>query len=112
MHVYWFIKDTPTLAQWKNIVDHLVNKFDADVKVKNPAKQMRLPCTVWVKKGYNPFYCEILKLEPLYYTVFDFLHHFEEDTQKAQTKTKLFNNYKDIFYHITNEKMHQKLQNH
>ena len=103
LHVYWFIKDAPTLAQWKNIVDHLVNKFDADVKVKNPAKQMRLPCTVWVKKGYNPFYCEILKLEPLYYTVFDFLHHFEEDIQKAQTKTKLFNNYKDIFYHITNE---------
>ena len=31
------------------------------------------------------FYCDILKLEHLYYTVFDFQHHFEEDAIKRKT---------------------------
>lgn len=103
LQAYWFIKDAPTLSQWKHIEKYLVKKFDADEKVKNPAKQMRLPCSVWVKDKNNPFYCDILKLEHLYYTIFDFQHHFEEDAIKRKTDAKIFTNYKDIFHHITKE---------
>ena len=101
--VLWFIKDAPTPSQWRRIENYLVEKFDADVNVKNPAKQLRLPCTVWMKEGYPPFYCDILKLEHLYYTVFDFQHHFEEDAIKTKTDAKIFTNYKDVFHHLTKE---------
>ena len=100
--VLWFIKDAPTPSQWRRIENYLVVKFDADVNVKNPAKQLRLPCTVWMKEGYPPFYCDILKLEHLYYTVFDFQHHFEEDAI-SRTDAKIFTNYKDVFHHLTKE---------
>ena len=100
--VLWFIKDAPTPSQWRRIENYLVEKFDADVNVKNPAKQLRLPCTVWMKEGYPSFYCDILKLEHLYYTVFDFQHHFEEDTI-SRTDAKIFTNYKDVFHHLTKE---------
>ena len=100
--VLWFIKDAPTPSQWRRIENYLVEKFDADVNVKNPAKQLRLPCTVWMKEGYPPFYCDILKLEHLYYTVFDFQHHFEEDAI-SRTDAKIFTNYKDVFHHLTKE---------
>lgn len=100
--VLWFIKDAPTPSQWRRIENYLVEKFDADKQVKSPAKQMRLPCSVWMKDKDNPFYCDILKLEHLYYTIFDFQHHFEEDAI-SRTDAKFFTNYKDIFTYITKE---------
>lgn len=103
LQAYWFIKDAPTLSQWKYIEKYLVKQFDADEKVKNPAKQMRLPCSVWLKNKNEPFYCDILQLEHLYYTVFDFQHHFEENVANKNTHTKVFTNYKDIFNHIIKE---------
>lgn len=103
IQVYWFIRDVPTPSQWRRIENYLVKKFDADVNVKNPAKQLRLPCTVWMKEGYPPFYCDILKLEHLYYTVLDFQHHSEEDAIKRKTDAKIFTNYKDVFHHLTKE---------
>lgn len=56
---YWFIRDVPTPSQWKRIENYLVKKFDADVNVKNPAKQLRLSCTVWMKEGYTSSLCII-----------------------------------------------------
>ena len=103
LQVYWFIKDAPTPVQWRSIEKYLIDKFCADKQVKSPAKQMRLPCSVWVKDKNNPFYCEILKLEHLYYTVFDFQHNFEEDAINRKTDAKIFTNYKDIFDYITKE---------
>ena len=103
LQVYWFIKDAPTPSQWRRIENYLVEKFNADVNVKNPSKQLRLPCTVWMKEGYPPFYCDILNLEHLYYTVLDFQHHIEEDTIKRKTDVKIFTNYKDVFHYLTKE---------
>ena len=103
LQVYWFIRDVPTPSQWRRIENYLVKKFDADVNVKNPAKQLRLPCTTWMKKGYPTFYCDILKLEHLYYTVLDFQHHIEEDAIKRKTDAKIFTHYKDVFHHLTKE---------
>ena len=103
LQAYWFIRDVPTPSQWRRIENYLVEKFNADVNVKNPAKQLRLPCTTWMKKGYPTFYCDILKLEHLYYTVLDFQHHIEEDAIKRKTDSKIFTNYKDVFHHLTKE---------
>jgi len=103
LQVYWFIRDVPTPSLWRRIENYLVKKFDADKQVKSPSNQMRLPCTVWVKKGYNHFYCDIWKLEYLYYSVLDFQHHIEEDAIKRKTDAKIFTNYKDVFHHLTKE---------
>lgn len=103
LQAYWFIKDAPTPSQWKRIENYLIEKFDADKQVKSPSNQMRLPCSFWVKDKNNSFYCDILKLEHLYYTVLDFQHHIEEDAIKRKTDAKIFTNYKDVFHHLTKE---------
>lgn len=103
LQAYWFIKDTPTLSQWKCIENYLVEKFDADKQVKSPSNQMRLPCSFWVKDKNDSFYCDILKLEHLYYTVLDFQHHIEENSIKRKTDAKIFTNYKDVFHYLTKE---------
>ncbi len=124
LQVYWFISNQPTEYQWRKVEDYLIKTFNADPHVKNPSNQMRLPCSLWVKDKNNPFYCQILKLEPLYYSYFDFSNHFpaEQNIDIPKPKKKLsidsntdnikktkigeklyFDNYQDIFNYIVKE---------
>ncbi len=106
LQVYWFISRQPTEYQWRKVEDYLIKTFDADSQVKSPANQMRLPCSIWVKDKDNPFYCQIQKLEPLYYSYIDFSQHFSEQKSINKSKSRKctsLDNYRDIFNYLLKE---------
>lgn len=131
-HLYWFLRETIDADLWQKIEDALVDYFDGDVRVKTPAKQLRMPYTYWRKDPSRPYYCKLLKTNDVYTDVESFCKFFKistseksekkktsEKTEKKKTKfqyvkpttpkskhkynTKTFTNYKEAFEFITTE---------
>lgn len=70
-HVYWVYEENENTqsAKWIEIQQKLINKFDGDEKVKNPARLMRLPFTKWMKDPNNPFDIKIIEFNDIKYKV-------------------------------------------
>ena len=112
LQVYWFIGEPISRDSWQRIENALIAYFNADIKVKSPANQMRLPDTFWVKDKNNPFYCKIISLHKRSYFKkdFDFLDiekissiKLNPEKFKKILTSKTFYNYQDLFDHITKE---------
>jgi hypothetical protein len=43
VHAYWLIRDYCSEQDWRDIQQRLIDYFDADEKIKNPSRLMRLP---------------------------------------------------------------------
>jgi hypothetical protein len=43
VHVYWLIEDCPSAEKWQGVQKTLIKRFDADDKIKNASRVMRLP---------------------------------------------------------------------
>ena len=68
-HVYWVYEENENTqsAKWIEIQQKLINKFDGDEKVKNPARLMRLPLPS--ERPNNPFDIKIIEFNDIKYKV-------------------------------------------
>ena len=87
-HLYWFLRETIDADLWQKIEDALVDYFDGDVRVKTPAKQLRMPYTYWRKDPSRPYYCKLLKTNDVYTDVASFCKFFKISTSEKSEKKK------------------------
>ncbi|MGB9856213.1 MAG: CHC2 zinc finger domain-containing protein [Caldisericum exile] len=59
-HAYWLLNDNATVEEFKLCEELLINYFNADKQVKNPARLMRLPEYNHVKEIDNPYPVKII----------------------------------------------------
>ncbi|PKM78525.1 MAG: hypothetical protein CVU90_01960 [Firmicutes bacterium HGW-Firmicutes-15] len=69
LHVYWCLSGDCTRAEWQLAEDNIIHHFQADPKVSNPSRLLRLPFTQWMKDKDNPFDVSIVKFNDVNYTV-------------------------------------------
>ncbi|MBE7014892.1 MAG: hypothetical protein E7419_06780 [Ruminococcaceae bacterium] len=129
LHLYWKIQEEISLELWQSIEDALVKWFDGDKNVKNAAKQLRLPGSVWRKNPKYPEYpCRVLKENDVYTYIASYCKLFNisesgaqttsETTSEKHTKShhanttapkrkpispQVFTNYKQLFDYLTKE---------
>lgn len=91
-HVYWCLEKSSNIKreEWQIIEDYLIKFLDADPKVNNPARNMRLPFTYWNKDKNNPYYVSIHTFNDVRYSTKDFKEVLNIDlvTEKAVTNEK------------------------
>ena len=128
-HLYWFIKEEISSELWKSIEKALIKYFSGDEKVCSLANQMRIPGTWWVKKGYNPFLCTIIRFDddaftsvdsfckffgisasnPVEITSTENKHRYNYNKGKGATikqkehSKKIFHSYRDAFDYIAKD---------
>ena len=70
-HVYWCLEKNNKIQkqEWSKIEKHIVNELDADPKVCNPSRKMRVPFTYWNKDKNSPFFVDIYKFNDIRYSV-------------------------------------------
>ncbi|WP_041423890.1 CHC2 zinc finger domain-containing protein [Thermosediminibacter oceani] len=61
LHVYWLIEEGVSIEEFRECEELLINYFNADPQVKNPARLMRLPGFYHVKDVNNPFLVKIIE---------------------------------------------------
>ena len=83
-HVYWFLLPGATSEQFKHMQKSLINYFDSDPKVCNPARVMRLPGYYAYKSGiYSPFFVSIIEHNETNYSVDTFISYFKIDVSSS-----------------------------
>lgn len=128
-HIYWFIKEDISPELWKCIEKALIKYFSGDKKVCSLANQLRIPGTWWVKKGYNPFLCTIIRFDddaftsvdsfckffgisasnPVEITSTENKHRYNYNKGKGATikqkehSKKIFHSYRDAFDYIAKD---------
>ena len=114
-HAYWFIHEMIDFEKWNEVEQYLIGNFDADKRVSNPANQLRIPCTWWVKDKSNPFFCDIIFFDDVNkpiasYCINNKKQHVKENlSSKFKYKSprrhaqnvKIFNSYREIFEYLT-----------
>lgn len=108
LQVYWFLDNSFSPDKWKLIQQYLIDLFSADIQVKSPSNQMRLPETYWVKNAENNFFCKLLELNDNRYSYEDFCSIIEEkqpipNSTLQEAEEKIFTSYQSVFYHLTRE---------
>ena len=77
-HVYWCLEKNSNIKreEWQIIEDYLIKFLDADPKVRNPARNMRVPFTYWNKDKNNRYYVNIHTFNDVRYSTEDFIKTF------------------------------------
>lgn len=99
-HVYWVLKDNTSLDKWNTCMNKLINKFNSDKQVNNPARLMRLPFTYWMKDRNNPYYVDIVEFNDVKYDIdylLDSLADVKFENRKGGHDKKVSNN--TLIYH-------------
>lgn len=130
LHVYWLLSEGAELEQFAICEEKLIKYFDADKKVKNPARLMRVPNFFWMKDPQNPYLVTILQRNEIRYDIKDIIDSlpplqtigmggFRHSNKKECISTNLITerktpgvstNENNPFYSIesTNNKMHSR----
>jgi len=72
-HVYWFLHPTEDGATWKTAQELLIQVYQSDAAIKNPARLMRLPGTVNQKPKRNGQTYQVRKLTSNVYDLNDII---------------------------------------
>lgn len=67
-HVYWAIKDSPTLEEYKSILIKLIAFFNADKNAKDAARLLRMPGYYHMKNPDSKFLVECIFQRDISYT--------------------------------------------
>ncbi|QHA92253.1 hypothetical protein [Bacillus sp. N1-1] len=73
LHVYWLLEAGATEDQFKQCQELLIDYFDADPVVKNPARLLRVPSFYWCKDKNNTFEIMIKEANRSRYDIDDIL---------------------------------------
>ncbi|MEK4453441.1 hypothetical protein [Paenibacillus sp. FSL L8-0506] len=76
LHVYWLLQPNTTLDQFSMCEELLISYFNADLKVKNPARLLRVPSYNWNKDPENPFRTSIIVRNDMRYEIEEIINSF------------------------------------
>lgn len=76
--VYWHLQEGATIEQFRECQLRLIQFFDADKAVKNPARLMRVPGYYWCKYVDNKFMCTIIKSNDHRYHIEEIVNYLPE----------------------------------
>lgn len=77
-HAYWLVHDAATVDQFKQCESRLINHFDADKSVRNPANLMRVPGYYWCKYIDNKFMTTVVANNDVRYDIRDIVNSLPE----------------------------------
>lgn len=78
LHVYWLVDEGATIEQFRECQSRLIQYFDSDKAIKNPARVMRVPGYHWNKDKKNPFLSVILEQCDCRYNIKDIIKSLPE----------------------------------
>lgn len=84
LQVFWALKDGATVDQFNQCENRLISYFDADIKVKNPARLMRVPEFYWCKDVNNKYLAKILELNDVRYGIAEIIAHLPEPEKREK----------------------------
>ncbi|MCS5695260.1 hypothetical protein [Desulfofundulus thermocisternus] len=88
-HVYWLLKDDPWLADWIKCQEKLIDHFQSDPRIKNPARLMRCPGFYWMKNQEEKFMCNIIEKNNVKYTLDEILTVFKGKNKNVHNRSNI-----------------------
>jgi hypothetical protein len=83
LHAYWLLEDGVKLEQFKECELRLIDYFNGDKAVKNPARLLRVPSYYWMKDPQSPFKTKLLESEGTRFKINDLIDSLPKIEGKA-----------------------------
>jgi hypothetical protein len=95
LHAYWILNDEANKDQFSECEHRLISYYDADKKVKNPARLMRVPNFYWCKDIKNKFMVKVIEENDSSFNIGDLLESLPKVSvdKKCVNERKKYDNY-------------------